>query len=60
MYCIYILLIALLKEKIVNYYLFLGSFYGVVQGFFWSAGHSLINEYTFKNEKYWKLFFLLY
>lgn len=50
MYCIYILLIALLKEKIVNYYLFLGSFYGVVQGFFWSAGHSLINEYTLKNE----------
>ena len=50
MYCIYILLVALLKEKIVNYYLLLGSFYGVIQGFFWSAGHSLINEYTLKNE----------
>lgn len=50
MYCIYILIVALLKEKIVNYYLFLGSFYGIVQGFFWSAGHSLINEYTLKKE----------
>ncbi len=46
MYCAYILLIALLKEKIVNYYILLGSFYGIVQGFFWLAGHSLITEYT--------------
>ncbi len=45
-YCFYILLIALLKEKIVNYYAFLGFFYGVVQGLFWVAGHTLINENT--------------
>ena len=43
-YCIYILMIALLKEKIVDYYLYLGAFYGIVQGLFWSAGHSLINQ----------------
>ena len=43
-YCIYILMIALLKEKIVDYYLYLGTFYGIVQGLFWSAGHSLINQ----------------
>lgn len=46
MYCIYILLIALLKEEIINYYIYLGSFYGIVQGFFWVAGHSLTNEYA--------------
>lgn len=45
-YCFYILLITLLKEKIVNYYAFLGFFYGVVQGLFWVAGHTLINENT--------------
>jgi len=43
-YCIYILMIALLKEKIVDYYLYLGAFYGIVQGLFWSAGHSIINQ----------------
>lgn len=46
MYCIYILLIALLKEEIIDYYIYLGSFYGIVQGFFWVAGHSLTNEYA--------------
>lgn len=46
LYCIYILVIALLKEKIVIYYLYLGIFYGIVQGLFWVAGHTLINEYT--------------
>lgn len=46
MYCLYILLIALLKEEIINYYIYLGSFYGIVQGFFWVAGHSLTNEYA--------------
>ena len=50
MYSFYILLIAFLKERIVDYYLYLGSFYGVVQGLFWSAGHALINEYTTKEE----------
>lgn len=45
-YCIYILLIALLREKIVTYYALLGFFYGIVQGLFWVACHVLINEYT--------------
>ena len=46
LYCIYILTIALLKEKIVMYYALLGFFYGIAQGLFWVAGHVLINEYT--------------
>lgn len=46
LYCIYILTIALLKEKITIYYAYLGIFYGIVQGLFWVAGHTLINEYT--------------
>ena len=46
LYCVYILIIALLKEKITTYYAFLGFFYGIVQGLFWVAGHTLINEYT--------------
>lgn len=46
LYCVYILTIALLKEKITTYYAFLGFFYGIVQGLFWVAGHTLINEYT--------------
>ncbi len=46
LYCIYILTIALLKEKITIYYAYLGFFYGIVQGLFWVAGHVLINEYT--------------
>lgn len=45
-YCIYVLVIALLKESIVNYYIYLGIFYGIVQGVLWSALHSLINEYN--------------
>lgn len=46
LYCIYILIIALLREKIVTYYTYLGIFYGIVQGLFRVAGHTLINEYT--------------
>ncbi len=46
LYCVYILMIALLKEKITIYYAYLGFFYGIVQGLFWVAGHTLINEYT--------------
>ena len=46
LYCIYILTIALLKERIVHYFAYLGFFYGIVQGLFWVAGHTLINEYT--------------
>lgn len=38
------IMIALLKEKIADYYLYLGAFYGIVQGLFWSTGHSLINQ----------------
>lgn len=49
LHCIYVLMLALLKENIVNYYIFLGIFYGVVQGLFWSAGHTLINEHIGKN-----------
>ncbi len=40
---IFILTIALLKDQIVHFYIPLGIFYGIVQGFFWSAGHILIN-----------------
>lgn len=43
---IYVILIAILKENIVNYYALLGVFYGIVQGFFWVSLHSLINEYV--------------
>lgn len=46
LYCLYILLIALLKEKIVIYFAPLGFFYGIVQGLFWVSGHTLINEYA--------------
>ena len=46
LHCVYILIIALLKEKITTYYAYLGFFYGIVQGLFWVAGHTLINEYT--------------
>lgn len=49
-YCIYILLIALLKDKIIVYFAPLGFFYGIVQGLVWSAGHTLINEHTKNNE----------
>lgn len=50
LYCIYILIIALLKENITTYYAPLGFFYGIVQGLFWVACHVLINEYTNKIE----------
>lgn len=46
LYCVYILIVALLKEKITIYYASLGFFYGIVQGLFWVAGHTLINEHT--------------
>lgn len=46
LYCIYVLTISMLKENIVNYYIYLGIFYGIVQGFLWSAGHLLVNEYA--------------
>lgn len=45
---IYVILIAILKENIVDYYVLLGIFYGIVQGFFWISLHSLINEYVGK------------
>lgn len=41
-------MVALLKEKIASYYIYLGAFYGIVQGFFWSAGHTLIAEHIGK------------
>lgn len=48
-YCLYILMIALLKEKIVIYFAPLGFFYGIVQGLIWSAAHPLVNEHTKNN-----------
>lgn len=49
LHCIYVLILALIKENIISYYTYLGIFYGIVQGFFWSAGHTLINEYVGEN-----------
>lgn len=46
LYCLYVLMIALLKENILSYYVGLGIFYGIVQGVLWSAGHILVNEYA--------------
>ncbi len=46
LYCIYVLTVSLLKDNIINYYIYLGIFYGIVQGFLWSAGHLLVNEYA--------------
>ena len=46
LYCIYVLTISILKENIVNYYIYLGIIYGIVQGFLWSSGHLLVNEYA--------------
>jgi len=46
LYCIYVLTISILKDNIVNYYIYLGISYGIVQGFLWSAGHLLVNEYA--------------
>ena len=51
LYFFYILLVSLLKERIVNYYLYLGSFYGFVQGLFWVSGHTLINKYAGNDSK---------
>lgn len=48
-YCLYILMIALLKERIVVYFAPLGFFYGIVQGLIWSAAHPLVNEHTKNN-----------
>lgn len=50
LYCIYILVIAFLKEQILEHYIILGFFYGVVQGFFWAAGHVLVNEVAGKEK----------
>lgn len=46
LYCIYVLTVSLLKDNIIKYYIYLGIFYGIVQGFLWSAGHLLVNEYA--------------
>lgn len=48
-YCLYILMLAFLKEKIVTYFAPLGFFYGIVQGLIWVAAHTLVNEYTQNN-----------
>lgn len=46
LYCVYVLIIALLKDNIINYYIILGGFYGIVQGVLWTSGHMLVNEYA--------------
>lgn len=51
LYLFYVLLVSLLKEKIVDYYLCLGSFYGFIQGLFWVSGHTLINRYAGNDSK---------
>lgn len=48
-YCLYILMLAFLKEKIVTYFAPLGFFYGIVQGLIWVAAHTLVNEHTQSN-----------
>lgn len=48
---IYVLILALLKDNIVNWYMPLGAFYGITNGFFWSSAHPLINEYVGKNSE---------
>ena len=48
-YCLYILILAFLKEKIVTYFAPLGFFYGIVQGLIWVAAHTLVNEHTQNN-----------
>ena len=48
-YCLYILILAFLKEKIVTYFAPLGFFYGIVQGLIWVAVHTLVNEHTQNN-----------
>lgn len=46
LYLIYVLIIALLKDNIIYHYIWLGMFYGIVQGVLWSAGHFLVNIYA--------------
>lgn len=48
-YCLYILILAFLKEKIVTYFAPLGFFYGIVQGLIWVAAHTFVNEHTQNN-----------
>lgn len=50
LYCIYILTIAFLKERILDHYILLGVFYGIVLGVFWVAGHVLTNEVVGKEK----------
>ena len=45
---LYVLILALLKEQIVEYYLYLGIFYGISRGLFWLSVHTLINEHVDK------------
>lgn len=45
LHCVYVLLLSLLKDKIVDYYILLGILYGIVQGFFWLPVNSLLDEY---------------
>lgn len=51
LHTLFILAIALLKDQIVHHYILLGTFYGIVQAFFWSAAHTLINTYAGEEAK---------
>ena len=42
--CIFLILIALLKENIVNYVAPLGLFYGLSSGIYWSSYNVMMNE----------------
>lgn len=46
---IYLLLIAFLKENILDYYIYLGIFPGIAQGFYWASSHVLTNEHIGKD-----------
>lgn len=46
LYCMYVLLVSLLKENVLQYYVWLGFLYGIVQGILWAAAHLLLNEYA--------------
>lgn len=49
-YALYIFILAILKEKIINYYIILGAIFGICQGLFWVSMHPLSNECTQNKE----------
>ncbi len=51
LHTLFILLLALLKENIIKYFIPLGMLYGIVQGMFWCSGHILVNIYAGNDSK---------